>query len=180
MGVRSTGSQHPTTTEADGHLLEYFRQNFGAGGGGTNYVAPPPSGLTATGGVINEYTIWTCSLYRAHIFTSTGTFDVTALAFGNIPNNIEYLVVAGGGGGGEQHGGGGGAGGLLTNLSGYPVSQSAYPVSVGPYTVEIGAGGVAKVDDRGPGSNTNFYPSPFKSSKSNVYSCDWRWWWWFI
>ena len=32
MGVRSTGS-HPTTTEADGHLLEYFRQNFGAGGG---------------------------------------------------------------------------------------------------------------------------------------------------
>ena len=36
MGVRSTGSQHPTTTEADGHLLEYFRQNFGAGGGGTN------------------------------------------------------------------------------------------------------------------------------------------------
>ena len=33
MGVRSTGSQHPTTTQADGHLLEYFRQNFGAGGG---------------------------------------------------------------------------------------------------------------------------------------------------
>ena len=34
MGVKSTGS-HPTTTQADGHLLEYFRQNFGAGGGGT-------------------------------------------------------------------------------------------------------------------------------------------------
>ena len=32
MGVRSTGS-HPTTTKADGHLLEYFRQNFGVGGG---------------------------------------------------------------------------------------------------------------------------------------------------
>ena len=43
MGVRSTGSQHPTTTQADGHLLEYFRQNFSAGGGGTNYVAPPPA-----------------------------------------------------------------------------------------------------------------------------------------
>ena len=38
MGAKSTGS-HPTTTQADGHLLEYFRQNFGAGGGGTN--APP-------------------------------------------------------------------------------------------------------------------------------------------
>ena len=36
MGVRSTGS-HPTTTKADGHLLEYFRQNFGTGGGGTNH-----------------------------------------------------------------------------------------------------------------------------------------------
>ena len=40
MGVRSTGSQHPTTTEADGHLLEYFRQNFGGGGGGS---IPAPS-----------------------------------------------------------------------------------------------------------------------------------------
>ena len=36
MGVRSTGSQHSTTTKADGHLLEYFRQNFGAGGGANN------------------------------------------------------------------------------------------------------------------------------------------------
>mgnify|MGYP006908274283 CR=1 FL=1 len=55
MGVRSTGS-HPTTTKADGHLLEYFRQNFGAGGGGTNHVAPPGSGLTATGVIISDYT----------------------------------------------------------------------------------------------------------------------------
>ena len=39
MGVKSTGS-HPTTTKADGHLLEYFRQTLGAGGGGTNFVAP--------------------------------------------------------------------------------------------------------------------------------------------
>ena len=27
MGVKSTGS-HPTTTKADGHLLEYFRQTL--------------------------------------------------------------------------------------------------------------------------------------------------------
>ena len=39
MGARSTSS-HPTTTKADGHLLEYFRQNFGTGGGGTE-IAPP-------------------------------------------------------------------------------------------------------------------------------------------
>ena len=55
MGVRSTGNQHPTTTQADGHLLEYFRQTFGAGGGGTN-PSPPGTGLTATGGVISDYT----------------------------------------------------------------------------------------------------------------------------
>ena len=52
MGARSTGS-HPTTTKADGHLLEYFRQNFGSGGGGTNPPpAAPQTGITATGGII--------------------------------------------------------------------------------------------------------------------------------
>ena len=55
MGARSTGS-HPTTTKADGHLLEYFRQTFGTGGGGTNPPDPPDSGLIATGGIISDYT----------------------------------------------------------------------------------------------------------------------------
>ena len=68
MGVRSTGSQHPTTTQADGHLLEYFRQNFGVGGGAS--VAVPPTGLTATGGVISDYTV-SNTVYRAHVFTSS-------------------------------------------------------------------------------------------------------------
>ena len=76
MGARSTGN-HPTTTKADGHLLEYFRQTFGAGGGGTNYV-DPGSGHTATGGVINDYSEGG-SYYRAHIFTGSGTFEVTEL-----------------------------------------------------------------------------------------------------
>ena len=52
MGVRSTGSQHPTTTEADGHLLEYFRQTFGAGGagsdGGTPGAAPGGNGASSS------------------------------------------------------------------------------------------------------------------------------------
>ena len=56
MGARSTGS-HPTTTKADGHLLEYFRQTFGAGGGGTNAITP--EGLTATGGAVNDLLILT-------------------------------------------------------------------------------------------------------------------------
>ena len=67
-----------------------------------------PSGLTATGGVISDYTDGS-SVYRAHIFTSSGTFDVSAI--GDYPADVEYLVVAGGGGGGKSAGGGGGAGG---------------------------------------------------------------------
>ena len=54
MGARSTGS-HPTTTKADGHLLEYFRQNFGVGGGANS--GPSEStleGLTATGGIVSD------------------------------------------------------------------------------------------------------------------------------
>ena len=37
----------------------------------------PQSGLTATGGIISDYTSGS-DVYRAHIFTSSGTFDVTA------------------------------------------------------------------------------------------------------
>ena len=39
MGVKSTGS-HPTTTKADGHLLEYLRSDMSVGGGagGDNHL----------------------------------------------------------------------------------------------------------------------------------------------
>ena len=78
MGVRSTGS-HPTTTKADGHLLEYFRQTFGGGGGGTN-APPPPSGLTATGGVISDYT---STIFIEHMFLHhQELFNVSALLGG--------------------------------------------------------------------------------------------------
>ena len=74
MGVRSTGSQHPTTTQADGHLLEYFRNDLGAGGAGTNALGPKNQ---ATGGTKTfgpgptgpqHYTI--------HKFTSSGSLIV--------------------------------------------------------------------------------------------------------
>ena len=98
MGARSTGS-HPTTTKADGHLLEYFRQNFGSGGGAT---APfLPAGHTASGGVINDYSDGG-TVYRTHVFTSSGTFEVTAV--GNLETTVDYLIVGGGGGGGRRRG----------------------------------------------------------------------------
>jgi hypothetical protein len=118
MGARS--SKNTTqNNRSDGHLLEYFRNTFVRGGGGTN--PPNPSGLTATGGVISDYTDGP-AVYRAHVFTSTGTFTVTAP--GSYGDTVEYLVVAGGGGGGAgSHGGGGGGGGFRTNVSGSSISR---------------------------------------------------------
>jgi hypothetical protein len=51
-----------------------------------------PQGLTATGGVISDYTSGS-DVYRAHVFTSSDTFTVTDL--GNLPNgaNIRYILV---------------------------------------------------------------------------------------
>ena len=97
---------------------------------GTDAVnpAPVPAGLTASGGIISDYSSPPGAVYRAHIFTSSGTFDVTAP--GDFGDTVEYLVVAGGGGGGYNipsgyGGGGGGAGGLRTNLSGHPLAGSS-------------------------------------------------------
>ena len=176
MGARSTGN-HPTTTKADGHLLEYFRQTFGAGGG--TAAAPPgvtPSGITATGGIISDYASGP-TIYRAHVFTSSGTFQVSALStVPSLPDTIEYLVVAGGGGGGAVQAspgyagaGGGGAGGVKIggpNVATYPNVANVIPVSVASYAVTIGAGGMG--GSRAPhptnaatnGSNSVFgYPS---------------------
>ena len=159
MGAKSTGS-HPTTTKADGHLLEYFRQTFGAGGGGTN--APPgASGLTATGGVISEYTSGPAT-YRAHIFTSSGTFSVSAI--GDFPAEVDYLVIGGGGAGGYNAGGGGGAGAFRTSIPGHTLAQPSITVSTSPgsYTVTIGAGGAGGTPSApnrgGPGGDTVFGP----------------------
>ena len=158
MGARSSQSRGPGLNKTDGHLLEYFRNTFSPGGGGTN-VTPPESGLKATGGVISDYTSGS-DVYRAHIFTSSSTFEVTEL--GNLGDNLEYLVVAGGGGGADDDGGGGGAGGFRTNLTGHPVKAADYTAAVGTYTVTVGAGGVGGTnpDVGAKGNNSEFYPTP--------------------
>ena len=169
MGVRSTGS-HPTTTKADGHLLEYLRQTF-VQGGGADSGPSSPSGISASGGVISDYTSGS-DIYRAHIFTSSGTFNIDSI--GNLGDTVEYLVVAGGGAGGTgYYGGGGGAGGLRTNLSGHPKAGAAYPVSASPgsYTITVGGGGQFSphTDARGSnGSNTQFGPPDVSSPEAIV------------
>jgi len=165
MGARSSRIT-AQNNRSDGHLLEYFRKSFVRGGGGTN-ASPgfgPPQGLTATGGVISDYADGP-TVYRAHIFTSLGTFNVTGLS-ASLPNNVEYLVVAGGGGGSARHGGGGGGGGLLVSpgFPGIPTSQNqgttiTVPASVpAPYSITVGAGGAG-----GVGPDTNTTPSAIGS-----------------
>ena len=97
---------------------------------------------TATGGVINDYTDGS-DVYRAHVFTSSGTFHVTGT--GDFGNNIDFLVVGGGGGGGggDNGGGGGAGGGLRTNLllDHFTTSSSSWHTNinfVGSYTVTVG------------------------------------------
>ena len=100
------------------------------------------SPLTASGGnTVRTYTeTSTGRQYKAHIFTSSGTFTVSALGDDVIGNKVEYLVVAGGGG--TAKGGGGGAGGLRTNMPGTNLgNDTVFTVSATSYTVTVGAGG---------------------------------------
>ena len=110
---------------------------------GLDAVTPAslPEGLTATGGVISDYTV-PGGLYRAHVFTASGTFAVSSV--GNLPASVEYVVVAGGGGGGL---GGGGAGGYRSSVTGENSggggsAETALTVSATSYTISVGAGGV--------------------------------------
>ena len=111
MGIRS--QNNPIAA----YLDVFSGTGVDAGVGGDSFGTP--QGITATGGSINDYTDGS-EVYRAHIFTSTGTFDVTDTT-SDFGNNIEYLVVAGGGGSGEK--GGGGAGGVKSNSPEMPVPR---------------------------------------------------------
>ena len=69
MGVRSVNNS-----------LQQFIDTFVRSGTDAVTPAPVTSGLTATGGVISDYTDpGSGAIYRAHIFTSSGTFSVSAL-----------------------------------------------------------------------------------------------------
>ena len=124
-----------------GGILDLFASGyFQRQGNIFNHPGQPATGHVATGGIINDYSDG-ASVYRAHVFTSSGTFEVTQL--GEFGSDVEYLVVAGGGGGGSHTtAGGGGAGGVRTNLSGNPYATSvSFPVTATSYTVTVGGGG---------------------------------------
>ena len=107
---------------------------------GTDAYAAAPGGTTeATGGIISDYTDpGPGQVYRAHIFTSSGTFTVSQVA---PSTSADILLVGGGGGSGRSSGnanfGGAGAGGMLTQ-TGVPLSVATYPIVNGGYEpVEI-------------------------------------------
>ena len=110
-----------------------------------------PRGITASGGNTNEYTDPVSGyIYRSHVFTATGTFNVTATgAFGN---TVDYLTIGGGGGGGSAEasahdaGTGGGGGGAFVTGS-FTATASPYAITVG------GGGGTAAAGTKTNGSN---------------------------
>ena len=110
--------------------------------------------LTATGGAISDYASGS-DVYRAHIFTSSGTFVVSAI--GGFGSTVDFLVVGGGGGAGRSYGGGGGAGGFRSSVvaPGGPgtSAESALSISEQSYTVTVGGGGASIQTTDTPGNN---------------------------
>ena len=123
---------------------------FGAPSGGDTVL----TGLTATGGTTTTYTD-SGKTYKVHVFNSSGTFSVSALANG-YADEVDWFIVAGGGVGSF---GGGGAGGVSGSTPDFPSPRrsGAAPVSTSPgsYTVTIGAGGASAGQQ---GQNTDFGP----------------------
>ena len=82
-----------------GGLLDLFAHGYFERQGDL-YNAPnvSPSGLIATGGAISDYSDpGSGNVYRAHVFSASGTFNVTAV--GSFGNTVQLLVTGGGGGG---------------------------------------------------------------------------------
>ena len=127
--VKGAGNPGSSGSDAIGGSLSkddhwYLQQGFGFSG--DPGAAPIPDyGHTASGGVISDYAEPGGDVYRAHVFQSSGLFEVTQLS-NTYPAHVQYLVVGGGGSGGTGNqgsgvgGGGGGAGGLRTNFPGIP------------------------------------------------------------
>ena len=115
------------------------------GGGGATAVVP---GIVATGGTktIDQG-------YAYHLFTSPGTFAVTA--FNPNPFSVEFinvLIVGGGGAGGDDRGGGGGAGAFRLENQVAVTNPYSVPVS-------IGAGGAGVSGNMGNnGTQSSFGP----------------------
>ena len=87
-------------------------------------IVPYNRSVSATGGD----KVFENNHRRIHVFTQSGTFEVTQSGF------VDILVVGGGGSGGTGVGGGGGGGGV--------VWKKGVALAVGSHDVSVGAGGI--------------------------------------
>jgi prepilin-type N-terminal cleavage/methylation domain-containing protein len=126
-----------TTAEIGGTVVAVVTGTNSAGG--VSQASSPSAvvnTLAASGGAVS-----TASGAKIHIFTSSGTFTVSAGS-----TTVTLLLVAGGGGGGnspDRTGGGGGGGGVVSTTC---------TVAAGSYSVSVGGGGGAL----GNGGNSVF------------------------
>ena len=108
-----------------------FRDVFSTTGKDAMGAAAAGGAFTATGGIISDYVVGS-DVYRAHVFTSSGTFDVQTLGS---TSTVDITTVAGGGGGSgsitNYWAGCGGGGGGMIEVSDYPISNLTYPIVVG-------------------------------------------------
>ena len=165
-GVVAKGAGHPAAPGSDaigGSLSKndhyYLQEAFGLSGNpGLPYsLIGTPSGMTASGGVVGEYSTPPGSVYRFHVFTGSNQWIVSALAppTGS-PNDVDYVLVGGGGGGGL---GGGGAGGMLSSIPGEPgggptgAVSSPFTATAITYSIGVGGGGFGQESDNVNGTN---------------------------
>ena len=125
---------------------------FGCGGGAGG-GSSTPTGMVATGGQISDYPDGSGNIYRAHIFTTSGSLVVSDL--GEIASTVDILSVGGGGFGGwnngPQAGSGGGGGGVHY--------RTAVPVpATGTYPVTVGDGAINGPSSRGGATSSPLAP----------------------
>lgn len=113
-----------------------------------------PKGFEASGGIERDVLLFGNVLVKEHVFTTSGTFTVSNIAY---QTPIEYLIVGGGGGGGSGgvdvvEGGGGGFGGQV-------IYGILYPES-GDTTITIGTGGAPGVGGAGAAGSNSIIVTP--------------------
>ena len=89
---QDSGNSNPAGSDGavGGGILDLFAQGYfkrqdkihNATGGGTGHVA--------SGGVIGEYSVGN-TVYRSHIFNSSGTFEISSL--GTIESTVDVLML---------------------------------------------------------------------------------------
>ena len=77
-----------------GGILDLFAQGYFKRQGNISNISASGTGHVASGGVIGEYSDGG-TVYRSHIFNSTGTFEISSV--GTIESTVDVLLIAGDG-----------------------------------------------------------------------------------